>query len=279
MRALWKFRSEGSRDEAAMEARAREWLKKLNARVVELDGVAEKNREMATALGKARRMGWWWKVAGVVLVATNALTLSALWVFVTPDSFRAFREGIAIQLIRTGSHSMLSLHARRAFGAVVERLLYETPVAALRVATLTPLLIPVSLVTAVLTRLAVDDSLAVALWAAVANAAFLGDDFQVANAPNLFLLGVFAVAVVASILALPPLCGCLAPAHADLWARCRDAALGRPREQPAARDPLLLSLLKKQRRHHFSRHVSWVTLLLATFAFLAFTLDTAIAHD
>lgn len=255
------------------------YLTTLNAKIVALQGVEASKREVAIALGSSRRCLQRWRVFALLLLATNVLTLSALWVFVTPASFRAFREGIAIQLIRTGGHSMFSLQMRRAFGIFVERLLYEAPLALIHIARWLPLIGVPALAVAAVSRVAndFDDIRAATFWIAVANIAFLGDDLGLRSAPQLFVLAVFAIFVAIGILALPQLARKIAPASTGLWRRCRDAALGRAR-QPPEDAGFYLTQLQRQRQQRLTQF-SWTTACFVLIAATAGLLDTVIVHE
>lgn len=258
---------------------AQRYLKTLNAKIVALQGVEASKREVSIALGSSRRCLRRWRAVAFLLLATNVLTLSALWVFVTPASFRAFREGIAIQLIRTGGHSMFSLHTRRAFGIFVERVLYEAPLALIHIAAWLPLIGVPALAVAAVSRVATDfdDIRAASFWIAFANTAFLGDDSGLSIAPQLFVLAVFAIFVAIGILALPQLARKIAPASTSLWIRCRDAALGRAR-QPPENPGFYLTQVEKQRQQRLI-YFSWTTACFVMVAAIAGLIDMAIVHE
>lgn len=258
----------------------------MNAMIVAQREANAEKISYAREVGKLRRQVRQLVAACVVLVCTTALAISALLVFVTPESFRAFREGIAIQLIRTGQHSMLSLHIRRIFAVLVERVLYETPMACMASRRLVGIA-PAALVVAAATRLLLDfdDARATAAWLAVANVAFLGDDFGLSS--DTFSVGVFALGVVFFVLVLPAACRRFVSPSKDAWARCREAALRRVRgihdHAPVHDEPVRRGLLKAMVAKQMSRRpfVAWDTITIALFAIAAgaWVLDTAIVHD
>lgn len=260
------------------------YLTRMNAMIVAQREATAEKISYAREVGKLRRQVRHLVVACAFLVCTTALAISALLVFVTPESFRAFREGIAIQLIRTGDHSMLSLQLRRIFAILVERVLYEIPMACVASRSFVGMA-PAALLAAAATRflLDCDDARAAAAWLAVANLAFLGDDFGLSSDTS--KVGIFALGVVFCVLVLPAACRrFVAPSKHD-WARCREAALRHVRgidsplqDQPVRRGLLKAIVAKQMNRKPF---VAWDTITIALFAIAAgaWVLDTAIVHD
>jgi len=244
----------------------------------------------------------------VALAATNALAVGGLYVFVTPESYQIFREGIAMQLIRSGEHSMASLHLRRAFGVVVERCLYEIPRAAAAAAyghcgLHGAAALAAALFVAMLSRelAGFDDGCLVAFWVAAAHLAFLGDDVGAPHAAALFDLGTFALTVALCVAVLPALAKKAAPRGRSAWHRLRAALQKQKLEAKAAacggrvadvvaaavgpgpsrRERVFEAVLGRQRnrRLRLGGPRSRLTELFVAVAVTAWLLDTAIGHD
>jgi len=146
-----------------------------------------------------------------ILAFWVALATGAVMSFVTPQSFEAWREGIAIQLIRRSPQTSLSaLYARRFFGYFIERAFFEVPkcfLAALRQPALCGVGVALAFPTAALLRalrLGWQDDVALVLGLLLAaQVLFLADDFGLPVAPRLAQAGGFLMLVAGAVLTLP----------------------------------------------------------------------------
>lgn len=218
-------------------------LARMNAVLATQRSAASTTDSLMAALGKARRRNTWLQQLLGVLAVLLAFTAAAVASFVTPESFEAWREGIAIQLIRRAPQtSMSSLYARRSFGYLVERAFFEVPYALLAalkrpglVACFAVLAFPAAAVARALAAVHrwSDVNLAAALFLA-ANLLFLGDDFSLPGHKRMADAGMFVVLVSTAVLALPSALACVhKPAP---WGRYRSQILAALRAQGAAAD-------------------------------------------
>jgi len=175
-----------------------------------------KTEELMRQLGVLRRTNAILVQVLVVFVLWLALATGAVASFVTPESFEAWREGIAIQLIRrTPQTSIFSLQLRRIFGYLCERSFFEVP-NTLFVALRYPIQLLLGTVLAVPFAAALragavlplrrcDDLLLSGSILLVANTLFLGDDFSLPIAPLMAKVGGFLLMTSVAVLALPTL--------------------------------------------------------------------------
>mmetsp|Transcript_12927 Transcript_12927/g.17315 ORF Transcript_12927/g.17315 Transcript_12927/m.17315 type:complete len:296 (-) Transcript_12927:125-1012(-) len=292
------------------EERCREFLKRMNGLVIKNAEKGKENEQLASALGKYRQRAHLLSQICLFLLVTNALTLSTVWVFVTPESFAAFREGIAMKLIRReAGYSMSALRMRNAFAVLVERILYETPKALFTLLAMgTTTVIGIASIIfafffAIFTRLLLNfnDALAFAIWIFFTNLCFLSDDFHFH--PHFFFpLGGLALQISIFILALPEITRFLKPPGRDHWLRCRRVILSRHRSlqnqdnnstnenksdgisppsgqrQQQLQSPFFSKILMMQRRRT-NLYPSRASTVLFFLAFLTWCLDTAIVHE
>jgi hypothetical protein len=268
---------------------------------------SSKVEELMRQVGSLRRTNAVLSQVLLVLVLWLALATGAVMSFVTPESFEAWREGIAIQLIRrTPQTSLMSLHLRRSFGYLCERSFFEIP-NTLLVALKHPVQLVLGALLAVPFAAALragvfpslrrcDDFLLAGYVLLAANVLFLGDDFGLPIADLMAKVGGFLLMASAAVLALPFL---IRTVHRPRpWSAYRAQILRRLREeggeaQPAAparaaavpavavpslpkRAWLAFAASQLHRRHTAtSQEISLV--LLANTA--VYAIDTLIAHD
>lgn len=295
-------------------ATARKALVRLNALAAAAHHKTHRTEELMQQLGAVRRTNQLLLRLLVVMAAWVSLATAAVVSFVTPESFDAWREGIAIQLIRRAPQTnIMGLHARRIFGYFVERLFFEVPGAVLS-ACRAPILVVQGLLLALPTAAVVRaaspwecDVLLSGLLVLLAQLLFLGDDLAFQCAPLLARVGGFVIMVAAGVITLPAV---LRKFHKPTpWSRYRAAILRQLRATaadddaaaaagsggaaagaataaaPAPTGPqhglgrrLWLRFVQSQRRRRHtatSTEVAW--LLLANLA--VWMVDTMIAHD
>jgi len=243
----------------------------------------------------------------VIVIIWLGLAIGAVSSFVSPASFEAWREGIAIQLIRrTKQTNVMSLYTRRTFGYLCERAFFEIPntvFAALKSPTVVCAGLLLSFPVAALLRAASPYQCDVLLALAcllVGQLLCLGDDLQLSIAPQMANAGAFCFMIGFAVLTIPAL---LRKLHKPTpWSQYRAQILralragierpentgeGTPAYEPPPSPPgiqdgvmkrlwLRFVLSQKHRRHTCT---SWEFGVSALLNGAVYMVDTLIAHD
>lgn len=261
-----------------------------------------KSDEMMRQIGNLRRTNALLTQLLLFTVLWLGLAVGAVVSFVTPESFEAWREGIAIQLIRRSPQtSLMGLQLRRTFGYLCERSFFEVPNTML-VALRSPIQLALGGILALPLAAALragalsrsrhlDDVVLAGSVMFIANVLFLGDDLGLSLAPQMAKLGGFLLMTSLAVLALPSLIRTVykprpwSTYKTQILRRLRDEeTIEQPTDEVATRVPTSVAnrtwtafaASQVRRRHSASSREIAVVLLANT---VVYAIDTLIAHD